>query len=80
MLSENAIKLLAFMSHERTTNGKTSFAPHEFLGVKAISPITLNEIDIAIEELYSKGMIDIANNIASTVSMTEYGFSIANHR
>ena len=80
MLSENAIKLLAFMSYERKATGKTNFSRLDFLGVKAISPITLDEIDIAIEELHSKGMLDIANNIASTVSLTEYGFSIADRR
>lgn len=78
MLSENALKLLVFMAHEKKTNGKENFAHVDFLAIKAFSPISLNEVDNAIEELYSKGMIDIANNIASTVSLTEYGFSIAN--
>lgn len=61
MLSGNASNLFVFMAHEKNTNGKENFAHMDFLGIKAFSPISLNEVDNAIEELYSKGMIDIAN-------------------
>lgn len=61
MLSGNASNLFVFMAHEKNTNGKENFAHMDFLGIKAFSPISLNEVDNAIKELYSKGMIDIAN-------------------
>lgn len=80
MLSENATKLLNFMVHEKTNNQKENFAIVDFLGAKGVAPISVDEIDRAIKELYSKGIINITKNIASTVSLTEYGLSIAKHR
>ena len=80
MLSENATKLLDFMVHEKTNNQKENFAIVDFLGAKGVAPISVDEIDRAIKELYSKGIVNIAKNIASTVSLTEYGLSIAKHR
>ena len=70
MLSENATKLLNFMVHEKTNNQKENFAIVDFLGAKGVAPISVDEIDRAIKELYSKGIVNIAKNIASPVSFT----------